>query len=65
MRPPLGLVLATRPAAGRSGYLHRRPDCWARFAARKGPVRSLGCHVDKAARQAFVRTLHATPPLSE
>jgi predicted RNA-binding protein YlxR (DUF448 family) len=42
---------------GRSGYLHRRPECWARFAARQGRVRSLGSAIDKATRNALVHEL--------
>jgi predicted RNA-binding protein YlxR (DUF448 family) len=51
------LSIADPSRPGRSGYLHRREECWERFAARKGLVRSLGCSVDKAARMAFVQEL--------
>jgi predicted RNA-binding protein YlxR (DUF448 family) len=30
-----------RRAAGRGAYLHRQATCWAAFARRRGPVRSL------------------------
>jgi len=47
---------------GRSAYLHRRVECWERFAARKGPVRSLGRAVDKPTRAAFVQELKQAEP---
>ena len=50
------LVDALRPV-GRSGYLHRDAACWQRFAARQGPVRSLGRTLNKAARSALVLEL--------
>ena len=42
---------------GRTGYLHRHQECWDRFAARKGLVRSLGCHLGTPARALFVQQL--------
>ncbi len=51
------LTLTPRQHAGRSGYLHRQPDCWERFIARKGPLRSLGRAVDKISRVTFVQQL--------
>jgi predicted RNA-binding protein YlxR (DUF448 family) len=48
-----------RRCAGRSGYLHRQPQCWDRFAARGGALRSLGHAVDKPTRRAFVEGLKA------
>jgi uncharacterized protein len=51
------LALVQRAHTGRSGYLHAQVECWRRFAARKGPVRSLGCCVDKPRRLAFVAGL--------
>ena len=42
---------------GRSAYLHPRVECWRRFAARRGPVRSLGRGVDRSTRQSFVDVL--------
>ena len=51
------LGLAGRMHQGRSGYLHPREECWERFAARKGLVRSLGCSVDKTTRNALVQEL--------
>jgi hypothetical protein len=42
---------------GRTGYLHPQPACWARFASRGGPLRSLGRTVDKPRRLAFVQEL--------
>jgi len=50
-------VAAARPPMGRSGYLHRSVVCWERFAARKGPLRSLGCSIGKAERRALVARL--------
>jgi hypothetical protein len=46
-----------RRAGGRGGYLHRRPECWARFTRRKGPVRSLRAVIDRPARAALVAQL--------
>lgn len=48
---------APRRVGGRGGYLHRRRDCWDRFAKRKGPLRSLRTSVDRPARAALVATL--------
>ena len=53
-------VVGRAPRCGRSGYLHRRADCWHHFAARKGPIRSLRCSIDKTTRLAFVQGLEAT-----
>jgi predicted RNA-binding protein YlxR (DUF448 family) len=50
-------VDAERRGAGRGGYLHPRPDCWVRFARRKGPLRSLRVSVDRPARAALVDQL--------
>lgn len=56
-----GLVrVSGRSHAGRSAYLHLRVECWERFAARKGRVRSLGRAVDKPTRVAFVHELQQT-----
>lgn len=56
-----GLVLVHGPRhSGRSGYLHRQPDCWIRFAARGGRVRSLGCALEKRARVVLVEELQRT-----
>jgi predicted RNA-binding protein YlxR (DUF448 family) len=43
----------SRRALGRGGYLHRRPQCWAGFAARKGHVRSFRTAIDRPARVAL------------
>jgi predicted RNA-binding protein YlxR (DUF448 family) len=51
------LLVDARRHAGRSGYLHRDAACWQRFAARQGPVRSLGRTLNKATRAALVREL--------
>lgn len=53
-------LLARRGHTGRTGYLHRQPTCWDRFASRQGPVRSLGRKVDKATRYALVEELKLT-----
>ncbi len=53
------LTVATRQHRGRSGYLHRQQECWNRFAARKGLVRSLGRHLGTTARALFVQQLKA------
>jgi uncharacterized protein len=50
---------ADRRAGGRGGYLHPRPECWARFAQRKGPVRSLRVAVDRPTRAALVAQLQS------
>jgi predicted RNA-binding protein YlxR (DUF448 family) len=52
----LALVVG-RQHKGRSGYLHPSKECCARFAARKGSLRSLRRNVDRAARAAFVEGL--------
>ncbi len=53
-----GLALATgRHHTGRTGYLHRQPQCWERFTARKGRLRSLHRAVDKNLRVTFVQQL--------
>jgi len=51
------VLLARSGHAGRTGYLHRQPTCWDRFASRQGAVRSLGRKVDKATRSALVGEL--------
>jgi predicted RNA-binding protein YlxR (DUF448 family) len=45
---------------GRSGYLHRRQECWQQFASRKGRVRSLGRNVERAQRLEWLRELERT-----
>lgn len=52
-------VDAARRAGGRGGYLHRRPECWARFAQRKGSVRSWRAAVDRPARAALIAQLQS------
>jgi uncharacterized protein len=52
-------VDADRRAGGRGGYLHRAPECWARFTQRKGPVRSFRAAVDRPARAALVAQLRS------
>ena len=58
-----GLHLVGDRPAGRNGYLHHQQHCWERFAARKGPLRSLGRAVDRPARLLLIKTLerHSTP----
>ncbi len=51
------LALTPPRHTGRSGYLHRQPECWERFTARKGPLRSLGRAVEKTLRVTFVQQL--------
>ncbi|MDX2171379.1 MAG: YlxR family protein [Deltaproteobacteria bacterium] len=48
---------AARRLGGRGGYLHRKSDCLARFAQRKGALRSLRATVDRATRAALVATV--------
>jgi predicted RNA-binding protein YlxR (DUF448 family) len=59
VRAPTGALRIdpARGAGGRGGYLHPNPQCWARFAQRKGPVRSFRAAVDRPARTALVAEL--------
>jgi predicted RNA-binding protein YlxR (DUF448 family) len=59
VRDPAGTLAvdAPRRAGGRGGYLHPRPQCWARFTQRKGPVRSFRAAVDRPTRTALVGQL--------
>ena len=50
-------VVGGRRHDGRSGYLHPSKECYNRFAARKGPLRSLRRTVDRTVRAAFVAEL--------
>ena len=50
-------VVSRRRHSGRTGYLHRQQACWDRFAARKGPVRSLGRSIDAKLRATFLQQL--------
>jgi predicted RNA-binding protein YlxR (DUF448 family) len=50
-------VDADRRKAGRGGYLHPFPECWVKFARRKGSVRSFRAAVDRPARAALVAEL--------
>lgn len=54
-------VDSDRRLGGRGGYLHPNADCWAGFARRKGPVRSLRAAVDRPARAALVAQLQQRP----
>lgn len=51
------LTVVSSRHTGRSGYLHRQPQCWDRFAGRKGLVRSLGRNVSLTSRATFVQQL--------
>jgi predicted RNA-binding protein YlxR (DUF448 family) len=52
------LALVTgRKHSGRTGYVHPKQECWERFAAHKGLLRSLGRAVDKASRVKVVQQL--------
>ena len=55
-------LVPDRRHRGRSGYLHPRPECGARFAARKGPVRSLRRQFDRTVRLRFVEGLELLTP---
>lgn len=59
VREPSGALRldVRRRAGGRGGYLHQQPECWARFAQRKGPVRSLRVSVDRPQRAALIAEL--------
>jgi len=52
-------VDVARRAGGRGGYLHPHPECWLRFARRKGAVRSLRASVDRSVRAALVADLQS------
>jgi predicted RNA-binding protein YlxR (DUF448 family) len=54
-------IVHQRRRTGRTAYLHDRPACWDRFAARKGLVRALRRSVDKTTRMALVQMLTAEP----
>lgn len=56
----LAVVQRGHSHSGRSGYLHERPECWRRFTARKGRVRSLGSVVDRDVRVACVREIESS-----
>lgn len=52
------LVLRSHaPARGRSAYLHPDPECWDKFAARKGTVISLRRPISREERRRFTATL--------
>lgn len=53
-------VVERQQRTGRTGYLHDHLGCWERFAARKGPVRSLRRNVDKQIRIAVLQELKRT-----
>jgi predicted RNA-binding protein YlxR (DUF448 family) len=48
-----------REAPGRGAYLHRSADCWAAFARRRGPVRSLRMMPARPERERLVAMLAA------
>jgi uncharacterized protein len=48
-----------RRAPGRGAYLHPRAECWAAFARRRGPVRSLRHTPTPADRERLVSLLRA------
>ena len=54
-----------RRSGGRGGYLHPRPECWAGFARRKGPVRAFRAAVDRPARAVLVAVLQSRTVVSE
>lgn len=51
------LTVVSGRHSGRTGYLHRQQQCWDRFAARKGLVRSLGRNLGTTPRATFVQQL--------
>jgi predicted RNA-binding protein YlxR (DUF448 family) len=57
-------VIADCRHVGRTGYLHPRQECWERFTARKGLLRSLGRAVDRASRAALVCQLKQAEPFA-
>jgi len=54
-----------RRSGGRGGYLHPRPECWAGFARRKGPVRAFRAAVDRSTRAALVAELSVRTEVTE
>ena len=57
-RDPSGLTVdLRRRTGGRGAYLHHTQECWRRFAAQKGRVRSLGIVVDRPERVTLIRHL--------
>jgi len=52
---------AVRRAPGRGAYLHRAPTCWAAFARRRGPVRSLRLTPGRNERERLLAQLGAAP----
>jgi hypothetical protein len=46
-------------ARGRGAYLHRTSGCWAQFARRRGPVRSLRITPGRDDRERLVKLLAA------
>jgi predicted RNA-binding protein YlxR (DUF448 family) len=50
-------VARGRRRQGRSGYLHRDEECYNRFAARKGSLKSLRRTIERPARQALIAEL--------
>jgi len=55
---------AGRRAPGRGAYLHRAPLCWASFARRRGPVRSLRLTPGREERHRVLVQLGTTPETS-
>jgi predicted RNA-binding protein YlxR (DUF448 family) len=56
----LALDAARVRQPGRGAYLHRAASCWAAFARRRGPVRSLRGTPGAAQRAQLVDTLSKT-----
>jgi len=50
-------VARDRQQQGRSGYLHVDQECYNRFAARKGSLRSLRRTIERPARLALIAEL--------
>jgi predicted RNA-binding protein YlxR (DUF448 family) len=42
---------------GRGGYLHRRPECWRQFLARKGQYRAFHADITRATKEQIVKEL--------
>ncbi len=59
LQPDGGLRRDELGAPGRGGYLHRREDCWTKFARRGGTVRSFRSAVQVQARKALLVELRA------
>jgi predicted RNA-binding protein YlxR (DUF448 family) len=47
---------------GRGGYLHRSPECWRKFAVRKGQYRAFHVEIGKAIKEQLIAQLMRSIP---